>query len=32
MAIVTLGIDIVVRTITNDFIGTQPRPVGAPGG
>ena len=32
VAIVTLGIDIVVRTITNDFIGTQPRPVGAPWG
>jgi len=32
VAIVTLGIDIVVRTITNDWIGTQPRPVGAPWG
>ena len=32
VAIVTLGIDIVVRTITNDFIGTQPRPIGAPWG
>jgi branched-chain amino acid transport system permease protein len=32
VAIVTLGIDIVVRTITNDFIGTQPRPLGAPWG
>jgi branched-chain amino acid transport system permease protein len=32
VAIVTLGIDIVVRTITNDWIGTQPRPLGAPWG
>ena len=32
VAIVTLGVDIVVRTITNDWIGTQPRPVGAPWG
>jgi branched-chain amino acid transport system permease protein len=32
VAIVTLGIDIVVRTITNDWVGTQPRPVGAPWG
>jgi branched-chain amino acid transport system permease protein len=32
VAIVTLGVDIVVRTITNDWIGTQPRPLGAPWG
>ncbi len=32
VAIVTLGIDIVVRTITNDWIGTNPRPIGAPWG
>jgi branched-chain amino acid transport system permease protein len=32
VAIVTLGIDIVVRTVTNDWIGTQPRPLGAPWG
>jgi branched-chain amino acid transport system permease protein len=32
VAIVTLGIDIVVRTVTNDFIGTQPRPLAAPWG
>ncbi|MGH8915531.1 MAG: branched-chain amino acid ABC transporter permease [Acidimicrobiia bacterium] len=32
VAIVTLGIDIVVRSITNDWIGTQPRPLGAPWG
>ena len=32
VAIVTLGMDIVVRTITNDWIGTQPRPLGAPWG
>lgn len=30
VAIVTLGMDIVVRTITNDWIGTQPRPLGDP--
>lgn len=32
VAIVTLGIDIVVRTITNDFIGISPRPMGDPFG
>jgi branched-chain amino acid transport system permease protein len=32
VAIVTLGMDIVVRTITNDWIGTQPRPLGDPFG
>jgi branched-chain amino acid transport system permease protein len=30
LAIVTLGIDIIVRTITNDFIGLNPRPMGDP--
>lgn len=32
VAIVTLGLDIVVRTITNDFIGQQARPLGDPFG
>jgi branched-chain amino acid transport system permease protein len=32
VAIVTLGIDIVLRNITNDFIGTDPRPLGDPFG
>lgn len=32
VAIVTLGVDIVVRTITNDFIGQQSRPLGDPFG
>lgn len=32
VAIVTLGVDIVVRNITNDFIGTDPRPLGDPWG
>lgn len=32
VAIVTLGMDTVVRTITNDFIGTDPRPLGDPWG
>jgi branched-chain amino acid transport system permease protein len=32
IAIVTLGLDIVTRTITNDFIGQFPRPVGDPFG
>lgn len=32
VAIVTLGIDIVVRAITNDFIGLSPRPMGDPFG
>jgi branched-chain amino acid transport system permease protein len=30
VAIVTLGLDIVVRNITNDFIGQFPRPMGDP--
>ncbi len=32
VAIVTLGMDIVVRNITNDWIGPQPRPLGDPFG
>jgi branched-chain amino acid transport system permease protein len=32
IAIVTLGLDFVIRTITNDFIGQFPRPVGDPFG
>ncbi|MPZ51860.1 MAG: branched-chain amino acid ABC transporter permease [Acidimicrobiia bacterium] len=32
VAIVTLGLDIAIRTITNDFIGTNPRPLGIPTG
>jgi branched-chain amino acid transport system permease protein len=32
VAIVTLGIDIIVRTITNDFIGLTPLPMGDPFG
>lgn len=32
VAIVTLGIDISLRNITNDFIGTDPRPLGSPWG
>lgn len=32
VAIVTLGIDIIVRTITNDFIGLTSRPMGDPFG
>lgn len=32
VAIVTLGIDIFLRNITNDFIGTDPRPMGDPFG
>jgi branched-chain amino acid transport system permease protein len=32
IAVVTLGIDIAMRNITNDFIGTQPRPMGDPWG
>jgi branched-chain amino acid transport system permease protein len=32
VAIVTLGLDIVVRNITNDFIGQFPRPMGDPFG
>jgi branched-chain amino acid transport system permease protein len=32
VAIVTLGLDIAIRTITNDFIGTDSRPLGDPWG
>ncbi len=32
VAIVTLGIDISLRNVTNDFIGTDPRPLGDPWG
>ncbi|MEX2654449.1 MAG: branched-chain amino acid ABC transporter permease [Acidimicrobiia bacterium] len=32
VAIVTLGIDIALRNVTNDFIGTDPRPIGDPWG
>lgn len=32
IAIITLGIDVVLRTITNDFIGTDIRPLGDPWG
>ena len=32
VAIVTLGIDIALRTVTNDFIGTDSRPLGDPWG
>jgi branched-chain amino acid transport system permease protein len=32
VAIVTLGMDFVIRNITNDFIGTDPRPLGIPFG
>ena len=32
VAIVTLGIDIALRNVTNDFIGTDPRPLGDPWG
>lgn len=32
VAIVTLGIDIALRTVTNDFIGTNSRPLGDPWG
>jgi len=32
VAIVTLGIDIVIRNLTNDFIGQFPRPMGDPFG
>jgi len=32
VAIVTLGIDIVIRNVTNDFIGQFPRPMGDPFG
>lgn len=32
VAIVTLGVDIVVRNVTNDFLGTNARPMGDPWG
>lgn len=32
VAIVTLGLDIIIRNITNDFIGQFPRPMGDPFG
>jgi branched-chain amino acid transport system permease protein len=32
VAIVTLGIDIALRTVTNDFMGTDSRPLGDPWG
>jgi branched-chain amino acid transport system permease protein len=32
VALVTLGIDIALRNLTNDFIGTDPRPLGDPWG
>ncbi|MGA7272181.1 MAG: branched-chain amino acid ABC transporter permease [Acidimicrobiia bacterium] len=32
VAIVTLGLDVVIRTFTNDFIGNQARPLGDPFG
>jgi branched-chain amino acid transport system permease protein len=32
VAIVTLGIDIALRNVTNDWIGTDPRPLGDPWG
>ncbi|MFZ0015023.1 MAG: branched-chain amino acid ABC transporter permease [Acidimicrobiia bacterium] len=32
VAIVTLGVDIVIRNVTNDFIGQFPRPMGDPFG
>lgn len=32
VAIITLGLDIVIRTITNDFMGTDSRPLGDPWG
>ncbi|HUF14783.1 MAG TPA: branched-chain amino acid ABC transporter permease [Acidimicrobiia bacterium] len=32
IAIVTLGLDIILRTVTNDFIGQFPRPMGDPFG
>lgn len=32
VAIVTLGLDIAIRTVTNDFIGTDSRPLGDPWG
>jgi branched-chain amino acid transport system permease protein len=32
VAIVTLGMDIAVRNVVNDFVGTDPRPLGDPWG
>jgi branched-chain amino acid transport system permease protein len=32
VAMVTIGLDIVIRTVTNDFISTNPRPLGDPWG
>ena len=32
IAMVTIGLDIVIRTITNDYISTDPRPLGDPFG
>ena len=32
LAIVTLGLDIIIRNITNDWIGPTPRPLGSPFG
>jgi branched-chain amino acid transport system permease protein len=32
VALVTLGVDIMLRGVTNDFIGTDPRPLGDPFG
>jgi branched-chain amino acid transport system permease protein len=32
IAMVTIGLDIVLRTVTNDYIGTDPRPLGDPWG
>ena len=32
IVMITIGLDIVVRTITNDYIGNEPRPLGSPWG
>ena len=32
VAMVTVGLDIVLRTVTNDYIGSDPRPLGDPWG
>ncbi len=32
VAMVTIGVDIIVRTVTNDYISTNPRPLGDPWG
>ncbi len=32
IAMVTIGLDIVIRTVTNDYISTDPRPLGDPFG